>query len=152
MDKQGPANVVRLVDNSEMMFAAEQLARRLGLSGFFGLDFMIEEGSGASYLIEMNPRSTPLGHLQLGRGRDLVEALTAELTAQPVRDLPSVTQNELIAYFPQAWNSKNELLSSCFQDIPRDEPDLVNALMRPWPERSLLFRLASKISFLKSSA
>jgi len=148
----GPASVVRLVDNPEMMFAAERIARRLGLSGCFGLDFMIEEGSGATYLIEMNPRSTPLSHLQLGRGRDLVEALAAELTNQPIMELPSVTQNDLIAYFPQAWNSKNELWSSCFQDIPKDEPDLVSALMRPWPERSLLFRLASKVSFLKSSA
>src|SRR5204863_8990704 len=35
-----PAAVVRVVDNAEMMLFAERLARRLGLSGFFGLDFM----------------------------------------------------------------------------------------------------------------
>src|ERR1700687_1656679 len=59
----GPADIVRVVDNPEMMLAAERIARRLGLSGFFGLDFMIEEGSGASYMIEMNPGCTPSSHL-----------------------------------------------------------------------------------------
>ena len=64
----GPASVVRVVDNAEMMFCAERIARRLGLSGFFGLDFMLEDGSDAAYLIEMNPRCTPLCHLQSGAG------------------------------------------------------------------------------------
>ena len=40
----GPATVVRLVENADMMVAAQRIARRLSLSGFFGLDFVIEEG------------------------------------------------------------------------------------------------------------
>jgi hypothetical protein len=39
----GPATVVRAVDGPEMIAAAERIARRLNLSGFFGLDFMIDE-------------------------------------------------------------------------------------------------------------
>jgi len=144
----GPATVVRVIDNPEMMLAAGRIARRLGLSGFFGLDFMIEHGSGAAYLIEMNPRSTPLCHLQLGEGRDLIGALWAQLTGQPIRETPPVTQNDMIAYFPQAWTSKSEFLESSYQDIPREEPDLVHELLRPWPDRSLLFRLASKAHVL----
>jgi ATP-grasp domain len=140
----GPATVVRVVENFEMMQAAERIARRLGLSGFFGLDFVIEQGTGAAYLIEMNPRCTPLCHLQLGKGRDLVGALWSQLSGQPFREAPAVTENDRIAYFPQAWSSKSELLQSCFQDIPRDEPDLAQELLHPWPSRSLLFRLASK--------
>jgi hypothetical protein len=144
----GPATVVRVVDNPEMMLAAERLARRLGLSGFFGLDFMVEDGSGATYLIEMNPRCTPLCHLQLGKGRDMVGALWAQLSGQPFRETPPITQNPMIAYFPQAWGCKSEFLESSFQDIPREEPELVQELLRPWPERSLLFRLASKAHVL----
>lgn len=137
----GPATIVRVVNNPEMMIAAERIARRLELSGFFGLDFIIENESGAPYLIEMNPRSTPLCHLQLGRGRNMIGALCAQLSGQPLWDTPPVTQNELIAYFPQAWLCKSELLQSSFQDIPEGEPDLVKALLRPWPEHSFISRL-----------
>jgi hypothetical protein len=142
----GPATVVRVIENSEMMLAAERIARRLGLSGFFGLDFMIENESGATYLIEMNPRCTPLSHLQLGKSRDLVGALWAQLTGRPCRDLPSVTQKDLIAYFPQLTTSSNEYSQSAFQDIPTEEPELVRELLRPWPERTILFRMNNIIS------
>jgi glutathione synthase/RimK-type ligase-like ATP-grasp enzyme len=140
----GPASVVRIVNNPEMMFAAERVAARLGLSGFFGLDFMIEARRGAAYLIEMNPRSTPLCHLRLGHKRDMAGALWAQLAGQPDPKTPSVTQNDMIAYFPQAWNSKSELLESSFQDIPLEEPDLIQELRRPWPDRTLLFRLCTR--------
>jgi predicted ATP-grasp superfamily ATP-dependent carboligase len=139
----GPASVVRVVDNAEMMFAAERIASRLGLSGFFGLDFMIEQGTGASYLIEMNPRTTPLCHLRLGKGRDMAAALWAQLSGQPFQEVPPVTQNEIIAYFPEAC--KSELLQSCFEDIPQGEPELVQELLRPWPNRTMLFRLFSRL-------
>ena len=130
---------MRIVDNAEMMFAAERIASRLDLSGFFGLDFMIEQGSGATYLIEMNPRTTPLCHLRSGKGRDLAGAFWAQLAGQPFPESAPMTQNQMIAYFPEACDS--ELLKSCFQDIPQSEPDLVGELLRPWPNRTLLFRL-----------
>ena len=148
----GPAVVVRVVDNPEMKLAAERIARRLGLSGFFGLDFMIEEGSGETYLIEMNPRCTPLSHLQLGTGRDLVGALWAQLSGQPLPQTPPVTQRDIIVYFPQAWIVKSEYLQSGYLDIPREEPDLVEDLLQPWPERSFLYRLVSKMSELATAA
>ncbi len=146
----GPANIVRVIDNPEMKLAADRIARRLNLSGFFGLDFMIEETSGATYLIEMNPRCTPLSHLQLGPGRNLVEALSAQLLDRPPRDIPPVTEMDLIAYFPQAWHNKSEFLPASFQDFPQGEPELVEALLHPWPDTSLLFRLVSKASALKT--
>ncbi|MGC1943663.1 MAG: ATP-grasp domain-containing protein, partial [Candidatus Acidiferrales bacterium] len=104
----GPASVVRVVDSPEMMRAAERIAGRLKLTGFFGLDFMIEEGSGETYLIEMNPRSTLLCHLPLGSGRDMIEPLFAKLSGQPSRETPAITHNDMIAYFPQAWIAKSE--------------------------------------------
>jgi carbamoylphosphate synthase large subunit len=136
----GPATVVRVVENPDMMLAAKQIAGRLGLSGFFGLDFMIEDGSGNTYLIEMNPRSTLLCHLPLGPGRDMIAPLFAKLSGQPLRDTSSVTKNDMIAYFPQAWHCKSKFLESSFQDVPEGEPELVQELLRPWPDRSLLYR------------
>jgi glutathione synthase/RimK-type ligase-like ATP-grasp enzyme len=144
----GPASVVRVVESPEMMRAAERIARRLKLTGFFGLDFMIEEGSGEIYLIEMNPRSTLLCHLQLGAGRDMIDPLFAKLSGRPMRETPAISQNDMIAYFPQACLAKSEFLPSSFLDIPEGEPDLIEDLLSPWPNRSLLFRLASKAQVL----
>lgn len=142
----GPARLVRVVRNPDMMLAAERLSRRLNLSGFFGLDFMIEEGTGATYMIEMNPRCTPLTHLQLGEGRDLITALAARLLGRELPVPPPVTENELIAYFPQSAEIENDLLQSYFQDIPQGEPALVNTLLTPWQDRSFFYRVVSRLS------
>jgi hypothetical protein len=142
---KGPANVVRVVDNPSMMLAAERIASCLGLSGFFGLDFMVEVDSGATYLVEMNPRCTPVCHLRLGEGRDLVGALVAKLSGQPCQVSPPLTLNDMIAYFPGAWNCQSEFLPASFQDIPQGEPKLIEALLHPWSERSLLGRVIDRV-------
>ena len=148
----GPAGVVRVVDNPEMMLCAERIARRLGLSGFFGLDFMIEYGSGATYLIEMNPRCTPVSHLQLGKGRDMIGAFAAQLSGQSYVDTPPVTDNNVIAYFPQAWSEDRQLLNSHFHDIPQGEPDLVKELLFSWPQRTFLYRAISYLHNMAGAA
>jgi predicted ATP-grasp superfamily ATP-dependent carboligase len=143
----GSATIVRIVDNREMMQAAERLADRLGMSGFFGLDFMIEDGSGEPILIEMNPRCTPLCNLQLGEGRDLIGAVAAQVSGKPLEASPPTTQNDVIAFFPQSWHwdSKSKLLESSFHDVPWEEPELVRELLQlPWPDRSILARLSNR--------
>ncbi|HLX44650.1 MAG TPA: ATP-grasp domain-containing protein [Bryobacteraceae bacterium] len=139
----GPASVVRIVDHPEMLQCAEILARRLKLSGFFGLDFMIEEGTGAAYLIEMNPRCTPLCHLRLGKGRDMIGALHAQLSGQSHKETPCVTQNDTIAYFPEAWQRDRGALETSFRDVPYGEPDLIKELLETSP-RGTLFARATK--------
>jgi ATP-grasp domain len=148
----GSATVVRAVEGSEMILAASRLARRLSLSGFFGLDFMIEDGTRDLYLIEMNPRCTPLSHLSLGPRRDLVAALNSRLEGDETPDSPAVTQNDTIAYFPQAWHwdPDSNLLKTSFCDVPSEEPELVKELLRtPWPDRSILARLTNQFRGLR---
>jgi thioesterase domain-containing protein/predicted ATP-grasp superfamily ATP-dependent carboligase len=143
----GSATIVQVVESPEMMRAAERMAARLGLSGFLGFDFVIEERTGTPYLIELNPRVTPLCHLQLGTGRDLVTAITTQLSGAGVADVSSLPRNQRIGYFPQAWHAdrNSELLRSSFHDVPWDEPPLVRDLLRlPWPDRSMLARLSSR--------
>jgi hypothetical protein len=137
-DPIGPSAIVRVADNAEIMVCAEWVVHRFGLSGFFGFDFMIEDGSGAAYLIEMNSRGTPLRHLQLGKGRDMVDALWAQPSNQPLQETPPVAQNDMVAYFPGAWHCKSEFFESSYQDIPHGEPDLVREILYPCPDRSLL--------------
>jgi len=138
---KGPATVVRIVHNPQMILSAERIACRLGLSGFFGLDFMIEDGSNTAYLIEMNPRCTQLCHLRLGKGQDMIGALYAQLTGEPLRETPPVTHNDMIAYFPAAWNCWSEFVRSSFQDIPLGELELIKELLGPSSERSILGRI-----------
>lgn len=142
----GPASVVCVVNNPKMTKAAERIAARLGLSGFFGLDFMIEDGTNQVYLIEMNPRLAPPSHIRLGKGRDLPGALWAQLSGQSFLDAPSVTQSNLIAYFPQGANDGKALGDSCFQDIPQGEPELVTELLHPFPDRTFLFRMIERLT------
>ena len=103
LKQTGPASVVRLVDNPAMRHAAERIARRLKLTGFFGLDFMIEEGSGDAYLIELNPRVTQLCHLRLGPGRDLTSAIYEKLSGIPAVGTPTQISSDKIVIFPNAW-------------------------------------------------
>lgn len=144
----GPATVVQVVVGSEMMAAAEKLARRLEISGFFGLDFVIENKTGLVYLIEMNPRCTPPSPLPLGDGRDLVQALCTQLTGHPLLTGSGIEQN-VIAYFPLGVKSleseKSTQTASVYRDIPVSEPELVAALLHPKSRRSIVGRLIDRV-------
>jgi hypothetical protein len=140
VSSQGPtgaALVVQLMENAECSRAARLLSSHLGISGFFGLDFVLQEGSGAAHLIEMNPRCTQLGHLPLPQG-DLAGALCAAIRgcARALPDQPIASDK--IAFFPQArrWGVSNTLLEGAYHDVPSDQPSLVDELLQePWPDR-----------------
>lgn len=123
----GHATVMRLIEHEEMSSAVERLVRRLGLSGFCGFDFMLEGETGNAYLIEINPRATQVGHLNLGPGRDLSAAMYAALTGEAVQPTPKVTEKETIALFPQEWvrDPRSAFLRDAYHDVPWQEPALV---------------------------
>jgi hypothetical protein len=144
----GASTVVRIVDRPDMRATATRLVRRLGLSGFCGFDFVIENGTETAHLVEMNARSTPLTHLALGADRDLVASMAAILTDQAPLPRPSAAAGDMVSFFPQAWHQDpaSEFLRSSFHDVPWEEPELVRELtMRPWPERGLLSRIARRL-------
>jgi Carbamoyl-phosphate synthase L chain, ATP binding domain len=124
---KGHATVVRLIENAEMSAAVEAMARRLNLSGLYGFDFMLEAETGNAYLIEINPRSTQVGHLSLGLGRDIPAALYAALSGKAVEATPKITEKDTIALFPQEWirDPESPFLRSAYHDIPLEEPELI---------------------------
>jgi carbamoylphosphate synthase large subunit len=115
------------VDNAEMSAAVTKMVRRLNLSGMNGFDFMIEAATGNAYLIELNPRTTQVGHLALGAGHDLPAALYAAVTGNALQPAPAVTQSDVIALFPAEWNRNPEsaFLKTGFHDVPWTEPELI---------------------------
>ena len=145
--RTGAATVVRPVESMEMDEAARLVADRLGLSGFFGLDFLIEEGTNRYVLIEMNPRATQLGHL-VRNGCSLAARLFAELagTVPRVEDAPD--GDRPVAMFPQAirFGATRANLADAQLDVPWTAPELVAELLRPpWTKRSLLAYLESRL-------
>ena len=133
----GPASVMRLIENPEMELAIVKTVRRLKLSGLHGFDFLLEDRTGLPYMIEFNPRSTQVGHLTLGTGRDLPGALYAALTRKQAREAPKVTDNPTIALFPQEWlrDPESTFLKTGFHDIPWEEPGLIRACLRNTKKR-----------------
>jgi ATP-grasp domain len=128
----GPASVVRLIENPQMSEAAAKLARRLNLSGLYGLDFKIDH-LGIAYLIEMNPRATQSSHLRLGPSRDLVGALVGAMRREPIDEVKNApTASPVIALFPNEWQSDpaSAFLGTAYHDVPWSEPELVRACMR----------------------
>ena len=44
-------------------------------------------------------------------------------------EIAPITQNNLIAYFPQALLTGSKFLSSSYHDVPLDEPELIQDLL-----------------------
>jgi hypothetical protein len=142
----GAATVVRILKNNEIENAARSLARKFKLNGFHGLDFILEEGTGAAWMLEMNPRSTQLGHLNLSSHGDLAGVIAAKLR----NEIPSPVEPEnrlqfnTIAFFPQAfkWNAESAYLFQGYHDVPWEEPGLIRELVRDsWPNRQWRSRI-----------
>jgi glutathione synthase/RimK-type ligase-like ATP-grasp enzyme len=140
--EQGPASVVRVIDHSEMAIAAEHVVKRLELSGFVGFDFVLDSLNQA-WIIEMNPRVTPICHFFLADGTNLAGSLYSQMTGlQPLSRLTPINCG-LIALFPNeiVRSPTSEYLQSCRHDVPWNEPELVlsvlNRALRPRISRRL---------------
>ena len=144
---------MRVIENPEMSEAVNRLVRRLGISGLWGIDFILEASTGAAYLIEMNPCATPICHLPLGARRNLPAALYAQLAGTPPRTPPVTIDRDAVTVFPGEWHgdSASSHLHSGYHEIPWDEPELIqNCIDRPGSKDGLIARLWARMC-LKSS-
>jgi hypothetical protein len=143
--RTGAATIFRRLRSERMMQAAELIAARLQLSGFYGLDFVIESDTSIPYLIELNPRCTQLGHLDFPDQGCLVGILAAALRGAPRPRPDDPIQADTIAIFPQALAAGKVLaehLKFSYLDVPRGESLLVEELkLVPWPQRQWAARL-----------
>jgi len=122
----GPPSVIRRVDCTEIAHATRKIARRFGLSGIHGMDF-IRDSTGTPHLIEINPRATQGSTLAFGPGRDLPAALAGCL----IPDAPArpAFANDLVAFFPREWKRDplSPYLVSAYHDVPWDDPGILLA-------------------------
>jgi hypothetical protein len=133
LTETGPATVVRIIEHPEITETAAHLVSRLGLSGFIGFDFILEETTNRAILIELNARPTSICHLVPSDDRDLIGALAIELSGFPRRGLTSLIKDPLIALFPQElWRDpQSPYLHSAYHDVPWEEPQFVGAYLTP---------------------
>ncbi len=139
----GPSTMLRLVDHPALVDGARRLAASLGLTGFIGIDIIIEDATGEPVVIEINPRATPLAGAARGACSPAASAARA-LGAAPRTETAAEMPRDLVAYFPAAWrvDPSDERLEACDGDIPHADPALLAELLRtPWPERGLLARI-----------
>lgn len=61
----GAATVVKVTDNRAMVDATKVLVQQLGLSGFCGFDYILND-AGDPVLLELNPRVTPTAYMLAG--------------------------------------------------------------------------------------
>ncbi len=126
-DFKGPSAVVRQIENAEMLEAVQKFAGHTGYSGIISLDFMLDE-QGDAFLIECNPRPTPVSHLGHVTGTDLFKALYCAIAGEKYKqDQSGDFEEKNIALFPKelARDNKSHYLYSAYHDVPWDEPELV---------------------------
>jgi hypothetical protein len=141
----GAATIVRVIQNELMKKAAERVVSRLKLSGFYGLDFIIESATGTPVLIEMNPRCTQLGHIELSGEGCLAGVFSAAMRGEPRPLVQNPIPGDKIALFPQALAAGEPCrayIDASYHDVPSEDPQLVSELMlKSWPQRRWAARL-----------
>ncbi|MBI0539063.1 ATP-grasp domain-containing protein [Roseomonas sp. KE2513] len=126
--ENGPTSTVRVVDSPVMAATAEAFVARLGLSGFYGFDFVLAS-DGQALMLEMNPRATPICHLARAGEHGLAAAMLGVVgRAAPPVSLPA--PGDTIALFPNEYG--RDPASPHLQgwhDVPWDDLPLLRAAL-----------------------
>ncbi len=139
----GPPNVIRRVDCAQMQEASRLVAKRFGLSGIYGLDF-IRDDAGDVHLIEINPRTTQGGTLAFGEGRDLPSALASCVARSPATRREAIG-SDVVAFFPGEWqrDAQSPYLASGYHNVPWDDPAVLKACFDALPQAETPARKAA---------
>ena len=129
----GPSTVVRCIQAPEAKSFSGVLAAGLGISGFFGAEFIEHEQTHQVYLIEINRRVT--NGVQMGGlvKVDLCAALAAALDGRAYTGRTDIALGEehLIAECPQEWlrDPESPYLLDARTDIPWDDVEVLRAML-----------------------
>ncbi len=130
----GASTVVRPIECPELLQATRALIRQTGISGFIGVDFILDSSDGLPYLLEINPRATPVCRLGRLLGSDLC-ALFAASFAGVTRGsiIPNIVP--AIALFPNEWlrSWRSPYLRNSYVDLPYHDPTLLAHIYRSLP-------------------
>lgn len=132
-DATTPATVIRQCDSPELREFSRRLVEALGMTGLFGSEYLVEEGTGTQYLVEINRRITPATHYGAVLGVDLCAALRAAMRGEPMPTRAGMDPGEerIFVAFPGEWlrDPASPWLRKHPVDIPWDDPGLLEAMM-----------------------
>jgi hypothetical protein len=123
-----PSAAVRRIHHEGMHQAAVAVARKLGLSGFHGVDFILEHGTDQAFLLELNPRVTPTSHFAFDADHDLIAA-AAKAWGFEYKERAFLP--DTVALFPRQLfvDPSSVYLKTAYVDIPNDCPALTARLV-----------------------
>jgi len=129
----GPATVVRYFHQPEVARFSAALARGFGMTGFVGIEYIVDLRDGRARLLEVNRRITPGASTGELVGVDLCVALHAKMIGAPSTvpaDVPSGFER-IVARFPQEWlrDPQSRYLREYPVDAPWDDPELLEAML-----------------------
>lgn len=126
--RNGPAILVQTTTNREMAETATLIVKKLNLSGFHGFDFIIDS-TGRAWLLELNPRVTPVSALAIEGYPNLATALFGALVERQLNTeerQPEPEAHHKIALYSTAEFQKDEKISPYF-DASWNEPEFLKA-------------------------
>ncbi len=103
------------------------------MSGFFAIEYIMQNSTGEAYLIEINRRATSGITLGAMVGVDLCQAMHAAVNGNPssVRGDVEPGEEQLIAHFPEEWfrDPNSRCLREYRIDAPWDDPEVLAAAL-----------------------
>lgn len=127
--ENGPSSVLQFLAHEQMQVSAQRIYEQCGLSGFAGIDFMLDRENRA-WLLELNPRIVPATHLGHLFGVDLIGAL---VTAINGAFSPLVTTRKVstVTLFPNECvrNPSSSYLYEGYHDVPWDDPGVLKTII-----------------------
>jgi predicted ATP-grasp superfamily ATP-dependent carboligase len=127
--ENGPSSVIEHSQHKSMLSTARSIFEAGELSGFCGIDFVIDENDRA-WLLELNPRMTPASHLGKFFGEDVIKDFIAALNG--VKTL-SVNKQRLnrVALFPAeiSRNLNSPYFYNTFHDVPWGDPKVLKHII-----------------------
>ena len=128
----GGSSVVRYVHAPQPALCSRRAAAALGITGFFSIEFCVEEGSGIAYLIDLTRRMAPPTHTGAMVGVDLCAALARALSGEagPPLDLAEGSAYMMTLFPQEFWRDpQSPALRAHPMDVPWDDPDLLRELL-----------------------
>jgi glutathione synthase/RimK-type ligase-like ATP-grasp enzyme len=131
----GASTVVSVIDCPELLHATEALIRQTRFSGFIGIDFILDRTDGLPYLLEINPRPTPVCSLGRLLGLDLCNLFAANFVGVTLKPAAVPISAGTIAFFPNEWlrSWRSPYLLDAYLDVPHDDPALLAHIYRALP-------------------
>ena len=129
----GTAAVSRQFHHPGLRDEVARLVRGFGMTGIFGFEFIVEDGTGLPFLLEINRRVSPGFHRGTDFDADLAAGLLGALTGTPSASRPRLDDGEehFAVNFPQEWlrDPDSAYLRERPVDVPWDDPGLIEAFL-----------------------